>query len=99
MIPVMDDFDLSRFARARRVSPAADLQADFAAAEDVILKKLQFFAEGGSEKHLRDIGGVLRISSEEVDREYVGNWAERLGVHDLWERILALEAGERDPRE
>jgi len=96
MIPAMDAFDRSRFARARRVHPADGLAAEFAAPEDVIVKKLEYYAAGGSEKHLRDIAGVLRISGTEVDRDYVATWAERLGVLDGWDRILDAEARRRD---
>ncbi len=88
MVPTMDEFDHSRFARAMRVRPTEDLQADFAAPEDVILKKLQYYAEGGSEKHLRDISGILRISSTEVDRNYIARWARHLGVEEIWDLIL-----------
>lgn len=87
VIPAMDAFDRSRFARTRRVTPAAGLEADFAAPEDVIVKKLQYYVEGGSEKHLRDIAGILRISPDEVDRDYVADWAERLGLSEIWEAI------------
>lgn len=88
MIPTMDEFDRIRFARARRVHPVADQEANFASPEDVILKKLQFFREGGSEKHLRDIAGVLRISGSEVDRDYVERWADRLGVLESWKLVV-----------
>jgi hypothetical protein len=87
LIPAMDAFDRSRFARARRVRPALELEASFAAPEDVILKKLQYYAEGGSEKHLRDIAGILRISPAEVDRGYVADWAKRLGLSEVWEAV------------
>ena len=60
----------------------------FASAEDVIVKKLQFYAEGGSDKHLRDIASVLRISGAEVDGDYVTGWADRLGVRETWDLIL-----------
>ena len=89
IVPAMDDFDRSRFARARRVRPAEDYEATFASAEDVIVKKLQFYAEGGSDKHLRDIASVLRISQTDVDRDYVDKWAGRLGLRDVWDSILA----------
>jgi hypothetical protein len=95
MIPAMDEFDLSRFARARRVRPAIGFEADFAAPEDVIVKKLKYYDDGGSEKHLRDIGGVLRISSSEVDRDYIATWAQRLGVLEVWKLILDSEDGEK----
>lgn len=80
-------FDRSRFARRRRVRATDDLEADFAAPEDVILQKLVFYREGGSDKHLRDIAGVLKISGDEIDFEYADEWAARLGVTDLWRRV------------
>jgi hypothetical protein len=80
-------FDRSRFARRRRVRAADDLEADFATPEDVILEKLVFYREGGSDKHLRDVAGVLKISGDEIDFDYLDRWAERLGVADLWRRV------------
>jgi hypothetical protein len=88
IIPEMNEFDRSRFARARRVRPANDYEATFASAEDVIVKKLQFYADSGSDKHLRDIASVLRISRSEVDRDYVTEWADRLGLREIWDLIL-----------
>ncbi len=52
----------------------------FSSAEDVILKKLVFFHLGGSEKHLRDISGVLLVQGDRIDQAYLDNWAEKLGV-------------------
>jgi hypothetical protein len=80
-------FDRSRFTRGRRLRPAAHYEAVFASPEDVILKKLVFHREGGSDKHLRDIAGVLKISGDEIDFDYLDRWAERLGVADLWRRV------------
>ena len=88
IIPEMDAFDRSRFTRARRVRPANDYEATFSSAEDVIVKKLQFHAEGGSDKHLRDIASVLRISGADLDRDYVTEWADRLGLREIWDLIL-----------
>jgi hypothetical protein len=42
------------------VHPGDDYEATFASAEDVIVKKLQIWAEGGSDRHVRDIAGVRR---------------------------------------
>lgn len=81
-------FDQSRFSRRRRIRPTKDFEADFATPEDVIVKKMEYYKEGGSEKHLRDITGILRISGSDIDRRYIALWAERLGVTDVWEAIL-----------
>jgi len=81
---VTDDspFNASRFRRARNLPIGGGRRVQFASPEDVILKKLEAFKAGGSEKHLRDIAGVLRVS--EVDRNYIDVWAERLGVSQVW---------------
>ncbi len=80
-------FDRSRFSRARRISPGKTFEASFASAEDVIIKKMEFYRDGGSDKHLRDITGILRISGEDVDRSYISTWAERLGLVEIWEAV------------
>jgi hypothetical protein len=54
----------------------------------VILGKLIYYREGGSEKHLRDIAGILKISADQVDRDYVNKFAAELDVADLWQAIL-----------
>jgi hypothetical protein len=61
---------------------------EVASPEDVILGKLVYYREGGSEKHLRDIGGILRISGSFVDREYITQFAAQLGVSDIWQTVL-----------
>lgn len=88
MIAADDPFDKSRFTRARRLHPAPDYQATFAAPEDVVLKKMEYYRDGGSDKHLRDIAGVLQVGGSEIDRDYLSDWAERLGVSEIWRRIL-----------
>lgn len=80
-------FDQSRFERVRRIHPAESYQANFASPEDVIVKKMEFYREGGSEKHLRDITGILKISGDEIDQNYISHWAERLGLTDIWEAV------------
>ncbi len=83
-------FNRSRFERARRVRPADDLEARFASAEDVILKKMDFFREGGSEKHLRDITGILMISGDQLDQDYIESWADQMGLETIWRTIKYL---------
>ena len=53
----------------------------------MILGQLVYFQEGGSEKHLRDIRGILNRSNQLVDREYLAQAAKRLGVADVWQRF------------
>jgi len=80
-------FDNSRFSRARRIHPAESYEASFAAPEDVIIKKMEYYKEGASEKHLRDITGILRISGDIVDKDYISTWADRFGLSEIWDAI------------
>ncbi|MBN1273956.1 MAG: hypothetical protein JXB26_16960 [Candidatus Aminicenantes bacterium] len=88
IISKKDDFDQSRFARIKKINVSETKSADFAAPEDVIIKKLEYFKEGRSEKHLRDIAGMLKISPELIDRAYISFWAKKLNFSKIWEELL-----------
>ncbi len=87
MIPREDAFNRSRFARVKHVRPAPDYDAVFASPEDVILKKLEYYREGRSEKHLRDIAGIFKVSGAKIDLAYIDEWSSRLDLSDLWEKV------------
>jgi len=80
-------FDNSRFGRVHRIHPAESYQANFAAPEDVIIKKMEYYEAGGSEKHLRDITGILKISGDIVDWDYITAWAKRLNLTEVWDAV------------
>jgi hypothetical protein len=88
IIPEDSPFDRSRFARRRQVQAGENYQASFASPEDVIIKKMVYCREGGSEKHLRDIAGVLKACEGPVDREYIAEWAALLDLQEIWRAIL-----------
>lgn len=60
----------------------------FISPSDLILRKMKFYEEGGSDKHLRDIASMLVISGDLVDFGYVDSWAKKLGLDDIWKLIL-----------
>jgi hypothetical protein len=60
-----------------------------AAPEDVILGKLIYYREGRSEKHLRDIRGILKVSKDNLDLQYIDRHAAKLGLNDIWESLSA----------
>ena len=49
---------------------------------------MEYYREGGSEKHLRDIAGVARVLGARLDRDYVGTMSERLGLGDVWRALV-----------
>ena len=58
---------------------------NIASAEDVILAKLEWYRLGGkvSERQWSDVLGVLKVQGDSLDRTYLRNWADQLGVLDL----------------
>jgi hypothetical protein len=93
MIAAQNNWTTVQLERRRRVFLFPDREADVASPEDVILGKLLYYAEGGSEKHVRDIGGIIKISGDALDRPYVDRVAEQLGVTELWQAILKRISG------
>jgi hypothetical protein len=55
--------------------------------EYVILRKLEYFKEGGSEKHKTDIQGMLEVSGQDLDIDVVNTWIARLGVESEWKAV------------
>lgn len=55
--------------------------------ECVIVRKLEFYREGGSDKHLRDIPSMLAMSGKAIDREALHEWIQRRGVQAEWGKI------------
>jgi len=61
---------------------------NFASPEDVIIMKMVYYKEGESEKHLRDITSMLKISGDIIDRKYIEKWIGELGIEDIWKSII-----------
>lgn len=57
--------------------------------EYVIVRKLEYFREGGSEKHLRDIRAIIAVSHEMLDRNVLQDWIVRLNLKNEWDRCQA----------
>jgi hypothetical protein len=54
--------------------------------EYVILRKLEYFEHSGSDRHLRDVAMMLRISGDSVDSDSLMGWAQRLDLVRTLER-------------
>jgi hypothetical protein len=88
MIARKDAWGHSQISR-RRLEQILPGRPGYAAApEDVIIGKLWYYREGGSEKHLRDIAAMLEVSGDEIDRQYIDHWATQLGLTNEWQAVL-----------
>ncbi|HEY0478336.1 MAG TPA: hypothetical protein VGD37_12515 [Kofleriaceae bacterium] len=82
--------ELHRWALAhRRLVDLDGLSVSVAPIEYVILRKLEYFREGGSEKHVRDIRSMLDVSRDQIDRVFLEQWIARLGLGTEWSRIVS----------
>lgn len=72
------------FKRRQKISFWKSFEAWLATPEDIIIKKMEFYREGGSEKHLSDIRGIL--ANSEVDAEYIKSWVLQLGLLGEWQK-------------
>lgn len=52
--------------------------------EYVILQKLRYYRMGSSDRHLRDISAMRRISGGSIDEAALEEWIERLGLDPEW---------------
>jgi hypothetical protein len=68
--------------RNRRSVDIGEAQLWLAPPEYVIIHKLEFFREGGSEKHLRDIRGMLETTP--IDRDFLEKEIALRGLQDAW---------------
>jgi hypothetical protein len=77
----------------RRRIPLEGSELILAPPEYVIVRKLEFFREGGSEKHLRDIASILRVSADDVDLAQVERLVAQRGLTSSWQQALAFRQG------
>lgn len=76
---------LNRWAlRDRRRLALGETTLSVAPPEYVIVRKLEFFREGGSAKHLEDIRGILRQQTDKLDLATIQAKVADLGLADEW---------------
>lgn len=76
---------VAEFDRRSRFEILTGLHAWIAAPEDIIIAKLRFFREGGSEKHLSDIRGIL--ANTQVNRDYLNAWLVELELSRFFAKV------------
>lgn len=54
--------------------------------EYVILKKLIYYKEGGSDKHLDDIRSMLEVSGKDINKNLIESWVQKLNLLKSWRK-------------
>ena len=55
--------------------------------EYVIVRKLEYYREGGSEKHLRDIRSMLNTSPEAIQIAELERQIAARGLQEAWRQV------------
>lgn len=82
--------------RAKRLRTTGGRLAQVSSPEELIAKKLEYYDQVGSDKHLSDIAAMLQSSTVPIDRERVAGYARQLRLSDLW-TIVMRRADETNP--
>jgi hypothetical protein len=91
-------YDQQAFLRAQvdTLDDAANAdQFYFAAPEDVVLNKLEWFRLGYeiADRQWRDVLGVLKVQQDKLDYAYLHHWARKIGVLNLLDRAIVEAKG------
>jgi hypothetical protein len=84
MVHSADAWGQIQLSRRRLLPFEPGFEVYISAPEDIILSKLLHYQGGGSEKHLRDIAGMLKLRKPELDMAYLAEWARKLHVEQEW---------------
>ena len=82
------DWSAAQLRRRKQVQFDEATWGYVASPEDIILGKLLYLREGGSEKHIRDITGILKTRSEPLELDYIESTAAQLEILEVWQSIV-----------
>ena len=80
-------FSVEEFGRRRRVE-LLGTSGFIATAEDLIVAKLEWAAQTGSERQRLDIAGMLAVAGNAIDEAYLMRWITALGLTDAWTDVI-----------
>jgi len=88
----VDAFDVAEFERkvAVRLGDVTPHEVFVKSAEDTLLRKLLWYRLGGevSDRQWEDVRGILSVQAERLDLAYLREWADRLAIRDLLDRLI-----------
>lgn len=82
-----DPFQAWAFSERRRMELGEGKAIWLAPPEYVIVRKVGWYAEGGSEKHIADITGMFETNPGLVRRDVLLHWLEQRDLVKTWSRM------------
>ena len=83
-----DDLESWALERRRRVD-VGDTAVWLAPVEYVIVRKLEYYRDSQSDRHLRDVAMMMAVSPELIDRSVVAEWVAKRSLNEQWQAALA----------
>ena len=74
----------------RRVLNVSGLEIQVAPVEYVIARKLSYFAQAGSTRHLEDVVRICRVQGDLIDQGALSEMIRMLDVFEAWQRAVAM---------
>ncbi len=81
-----DELNVWGFRNARRMEYCGE-PIVLAPPEYVIVRKLEYYREGGSDKHLRDIRSMLAVSGDQINRAELDERIRVRGLEAEWRKV------------
>ncbi|HET7711446.1 MAG TPA: nucleotidyl transferase AbiEii/AbiGii toxin family protein [Thermoanaerobaculia bacterium] len=96
-IPEDEPFPATQLDRRRTIAFPGGAQVAFYAPEDLIVRKLLWYQRGAeqSERQWRDVVGILTISWERIDFDYLRRAANERSIADLLTRAIGESSARR----
>lgn len=90
-----DELHQWAWTRRRRIPISDTLIVTLAPPEYVILRKLQFYQEGQSQKHLGDIRSMLnqlqaKQGTEQLDEVSLNQWISKFRLEEIWKLVESV---------
>ncbi len=83
------DFSVTELSRRRELE-LAGVRLFVASPEDVVVAKLDWAKQGGSERQIEDVATIISTQGADLDRQYIEEWVQLLSLHTQWIAALNL---------
>jgi hypothetical protein len=88
-----NDFEKLLLSRSKKnkIEESIDKPFSLVSPEDIILLKLKWYKQADcvSERQWTDVLGVLSVQKNNLDFDYLKNWAKKLGLNELFQKAIA----------